>query len=525
MINILLADDDILTLNQLNLLISAMNQYKISGLVPDGLAAISFLKESREPVHILILDVEMPEMSGLEVADYVKRQKLPAMILVLSNYDNFEYVKPLLRLGAWDYILKHELTQQLLGEKLDEMSKLLDAKKLYDKQEKFAENLTRQDFLHKLVLHQPIPESQLNFNLCSKDFEGTRHVLLLMQITNYLAFYQNNREKRQEKIINTVLNLSGTILSTLEGGIITHISFGEFLIYLNFYSEVSTSNLHQKTQQYIASLKSNLSRYLNINTIFESVLMCDQIQNLRAYYLKAHHSLQHKPFCMQDENTATGCYLLTIQEEKELLEAVINLNAQGAASIIHQIFKSLKLKTVSLEQMHGLVNRMMEIITHLIQEYPGLSETVRAASHIPNLLDIDRMEAFLVEYYDTCISRINKTSIHDYPPLVQAALLYIHQNYNQDMSLYSAANHCKITVVYLSKIFKQNLGIPFSKYLSNYRIRMASYYLLRTKYSLREIAQKCGFQNYNYFLTVFKNTTGVTPMQYRTDHKFCPGVI
>ena len=136
MINILLADDDILTLNQLNLLISAMKQYKISGQVQDGLAAISFLKESREPVHILILDVEMPEMSGLEVADYVKRQKLPAMILVLSNYDNFEYVKPLLRLGAWDYILKHELTQQLLGEKLDEMSKLLDAKKLYDKQEK-----------------------------------------------------------------------------------------------------------------------------------------------------------------------------------------------------------------------------------------------------------------------------------------------------------------------------------------------------------------------------------------------------
>ncbi|MCI8927896.1 MAG: helix-turn-helix transcriptional regulator [Lachnospiraceae bacterium] len=44
-------------------------------------------------------------------------------------------------------------------------------------------------------------------------------------------------------------------------------------------------------------------------------------------------------------------------------------------------------------------------------------------------------------------------------------------------------------------------------------------------FSLREIAQKCGFQNYNYFLTVFKNTTGVTPMQYRTDHKFCPGVI
>lgn len=65
MINILLADDDILTLNQLNLLISAMKQYKISGQVQDGLAAISFLKESREPVHILILDVEMPDRKSV----------------------------------------------------------------------------------------------------------------------------------------------------------------------------------------------------------------------------------------------------------------------------------------------------------------------------------------------------------------------------------------------------------------------------------------------------------------------------
>lgn len=522
MINILLADDDILTLNQLNLLIAAMKSYKITGQVQDGLAVVSFLREAREPVHILILDVEMPGMTGLEVTDYVKKQKLPIMILILSNYDNFEYVKPLLRLGAWDYILKHELTQQILQDKLDEMSERLDAKKLCDKQEKFAENLTRQDFLYKLVLQQPVSEDQLYFNLSGREFEGVQHVLILMQITNYLAFYQNNRENRQEKIINTVLNLSETILSTLGGGMITHISFGEFLIYLNFYSEISTSNLHQKAQQYIASLKSNLSRYLNINTIFESVLMCDQIQNLRAYYLKAHHSLQHKPFHMQTKNAADH-YLITIQEEKELLDAVINLNAQCSASILHQIFARLKSQRASLEQIHGLVNRIIEIINHLLQEYPGTSEMIGAANQIPDLLDMDQLESSLVEYYTACITHINKASVHNYPPLIQTALLYIHQNYNQDISLYSVADHCKITEVYLSRIFKQNLDIPFSKYLSNYRIRMASYFLIQTKYSLKEISQKCGFQNYNYFLTVFKNTTGVTPMQYRTGHKFYSG--
>lgn len=519
MINILLADDDILTLNQLNMYISDLQSYRISGQVRDGLAAVSFLKETKEPVHILILDVEMPKMTGLEVADYVKKQNLPILILALSNYDNFEYVKPLLRLGVWDYVLKHELTKQLVKEKLEEMSEFLDKKKLYDKQEKFAENLTRQDFLRKLALQQPIPENQLHYNLSVKDFEGAQHVLILMQITNYLALYQNNRENRQQKIIDMVLNLSGTILSSLGQGIITHISIGEFLIYLNFHSENSTSNLHQKTQHYITALKSNLSRYLNINTIFESALMCDRIQNLRTYYLKIHHNLQQKPFLMQAVDSAANNYLITIQQEKDLLDAVISLNTQNAVSILHRIFEPLKSKNVSLQQMRGLINRLIEIITHLLQEYPGISEITGTASHIPDLLDVDHLETYLIEYYDTCISHINRSSIHEYPPLIQTALLYIHQNYNQDISLYSTADYCKITDVYLSRIFKQTLNIPFSKYLSNYRIQMASYFLIQTKYSLKEISQKCGFQNYNYFLTVFKNTTGKTPMQYRTEHK------
>lgn len=515
MINVLLADDDILTLNQLNMYISGMQAFRVVGRVQDGLAAVAFLRETEEPVHILILDVEMPRMTGLEVADYIKRQNLPILIMVLSNYDNFEYVKPLLRLGAWDYVLKHELTQQLLGEKLREMSNLLDEKELYDKQEKFAANLSQQDFLRKLVLHQPIPENQLHYNLSSRDFAGMQHTLILMQITNYLAFYQNNRENRQQKVIDMVLNLSGTILSSLGQGLITHIGLGEFLIYLNFHAENSTSNVYEKTQRYITALKSNLSRYLNINTIFESTLMCNQIQNLRTYYLKAHRSLQHKPFVTQNVGAASNNWLITIQQEKNLLDAVISLDTQSAVSILHQIFEPLKSQNISLQQMRGLVNRLIEIITHLQQEYPGLSEVIGTASHIPDLLDIPHLENYLIEYYDTCISHINRSSVHEYPPLIQTALMYIHQNYNQDISLYSTADYCRITDVYLSKIFKQTLHIPFSKYLSNYRIQMATYFLTQTKYSLKEISQKCGFQNYNYFLTVFKNTTGVTPAQYR----------
>ncbi len=516
MVNILLADDDILTLNQLNMYIAPLKSCRVIGQVQNGADAISFLEKNAE-TDLIILDMEMPEVSGKDVAVYIQKHALPVIILVLSNYDNFEYVKPVLRLGAWDYLLKHELNCHLIKEKLAEISHCLAEKKQHTVQTDFVISLTRQDFLRRLALNQTIPDEQMSYALADSAFCGNCYALILMQITNYITIYQNNYENRHQKIIDMVSSLADTILSSLGQSIITHIDTGEFLIFVNFHSEVSLANQQFKKQQYISVLKSNILKYLNINTIFESILVYDKVRSLRTYYLKIHHNLQHQPFSSQSDAAADKMFLITINQEKALLNAVSNYDTAETSYILHQIFQPLKNQDVPLKQLQHLVNRLSEIIGLLFQEYPGLSEVFLPPVQPPDLLEIDSLEEYWVNYYNKGISKINTNPLQNYPPLIKTALLYIHQNFAQDISLHSTAEACGITDTYLSKIFKQSMKISFSKYLSDYRIRIASWFLRETQYSLKEISCKSGFQNYNYFLTVFKSSTGMTPVQYRME--------
>lgn len=99
MLTILLADDDILTLNQLNMYLTPLKDITVIGQVTDGADVFPYLS-SENPPQILILDMEMPKVSGLDVLQKIKSQNCSTIVLVLSNYDNFEYVKPALHLGA-----------------------------------------------------------------------------------------------------------------------------------------------------------------------------------------------------------------------------------------------------------------------------------------------------------------------------------------------------------------------------------------------------------------------------------------
>ncbi|MBS6236569.1 MAG: helix-turn-helix transcriptional regulator, partial [Clostridiales bacterium] len=79
----------------------------------------------------------------------------------------------------------------------------------------------------------------------------------------------------------------------------------------------------------------------------------------------------------------------------------------------------------------------------------------------------------------------------------------------------SAAHEVNVTNVYLSRLFKQELGIGFNEYLMQVRIKRAQLLLQQGKLSLRQIAECCGFQDYTYFLKVFKKQSGVTPKEYQ----------
>ena len=98
---------------------------------------------------------------------------------------------------------------------------------------------------------------------------------------------------------------------------------------------------------------------------------------------------------------------------------------------------------------------------------------------------------------------------------IHNAIYFIHQNYQHHITLEDAARHVYLSPTYLSRIFKQESGVSFTRFLNNVRVEKSKRLLTMTEMRLAEIAGACGFEDQSYFTKVFKNVTSETPQQFR----------
>lgn len=99
---------------------------------------------------------------------------------------------------------------------------------------------------------------------------------------------------------------------------------------------------------------------------------------------------------------------------------------------------------------------------------------------------------------------------------VQKAIEYVYEHYHEKLSLCALARHLQINQCYLSSLFRQETGMTFSQFVNQVRVEKSKEYLRQTDNSILDIALEVGFSNQNYFATVFKKFTGMTPNEYRT---------
>lgn len=101
---------------------------------------------------------------------------------------------------------------------------------------------------------------------------------------------------------------------------------------------------------------------------------------------------------------------------------------------------------------------------------------------------------------------------------VSAMLIYIHQHYDQKLTLDQLSDHFHYSKSYIIRLFNQNIGETPVEYIKRYRLEKAKETLSNTKLSILETAIACGFSNVGYFIRSFKEQNGYTPSQYRKHH-------
>lgn len=491
----------------------------VTGCAADGKEAISMI-QIEEP-DIVITDIVMPQMGGVELAGWIQERHSHTKVIILSGYDEFSYAREAMRKGAFDYLLKPveekalvETVRGALGELEKERGKeqkavryeasLAELKELF-----FMKLLDRRTTELELwgneqeYLAVPLDENQYytcavwTFGENQKEvmdmLEGIVGGLVRQNLTStccdtmvlqshiLVVVSSDKAEGIREMLLKLYRNPAGVPLLCQESGCCVG---GTFLglkglkegmialsglvtntICLTDGAVISAEELLQEQMGYGAACKNCIDRFL------EGFDVTDLPEAER-----------------RGEQLVEDIFAAAPRIGKRELQAVLYQAMSGC--------------TACCERDH--IDMIMPVTENneAVSWVFGLEEKSEAGKGMKN---------FLKWLSDNISHGDHRTRNY----LIRETIDYVHHNFTRDISAEDLAEHLHISKVYFSQLFSREMGYPFTKYLTSYRVDYAKEQLKETNNRIYEIAEQCGYSDVKYFMKVFKKLTGMSPQAYR----------
>lgn len=495
MYTVLLTDDEQAVLDSLISVVS-WAQLGVDTLLTatDGVQALEILNTTH--VDLLITDIRMPHMDGLELLTKVHIQYPAIHCILLTAYSEFEYARSALQLGVENYLLKP--FQQ------DELEHTI---------EKALDNLYASRKNTSLLFRENILIRWVNANINSEEL-GQRASLLDLNIylNTYCVICMSKRVK----------NCSVSAYCS--------ICFEKLNAKYDVYS------FWDDKDRYISIIGSNEFDLNVLINIFSDPIRNAQYQNA---FLIAFGTIvkncddvwqSYRSACRllgtYDDNTAGSSCLLTqdsIQDQDHslLISKIHTLfredDADKREDGYQEFIRSLALQEKDYTKLFfQLTQSLFQLFEQEFPNRPGIQKQIYSRIHLftatPAHKEISIAVTELLEYsYLTFRYYFEQLS-----PIIQSAIGYIHKHYGDGLSIKEFCTKSKTNTVYLGYLFKKETGMFFNNYLTQYRICCALPLLLETDKQINDIAKEVGFGSTSYFITTFNKQVGLSPIKYRT---------
>lgn len=530
---VLIADDELLVRIGLKSTIPwEANGFLVVGEAKNGKEALE-LFEQYDP-DILLTDIRMPIIDGLELIQKLKSRKSTLKAIILTHYDDFNYAKQAIGLGASEYILKSDLTPENILPVLNKLSDEIDSSIISDSYYKNGEsNSVESDIEHsvytKMFLesiatgdYNSIDELRymlIKSNIC---FKYDCFVFACAQV--FFNFNDNSiKEKKQELLKNTVENISKLVFGE---NISYHLSFinKNNIIYLFNIQKDSDYQINKRLFELFNTLKKNLLRLLDADMTVGVSTVGHSIEAAHELYKQANIALEKSFF----ESSGITVFDISMYDEKDdrpeieletLRSYVQTLDIKSLDSYIEEIFDQL-LHSRNVNCVKDVFIDFLSQVRILASELSmknnmALSESKLNYSSFEELRNFEAVKKYILDLFRELIYNPEDNKNGKYSYVISKCIEFIKENYNKNIMLADAAEYVNISKSYLSLLFKQETGINFSSFLTNYRIEKSKKLLKESNYKIYEIAEKVGFDNPYYFSKVFKETVGVTCKEYK----------
>ncbi len=516
-------------------------QYSINEILvaEDGVDALEIVE--KEQPHLVITDIKMPEMSGLELISRIKKILPECICIVISGYNDFLFAKKSIDLGVFSYIMKPielEELKTVIASAADIIQKKMqenERKMLLNGNGGEQKTDIQRGILKKIIYEKdPAVREELiasldtggapflfpHYVVCVVKLSGKRFLSTEWSMKLFPIVEQKiNGNCAEDETENAICLLEREFIAVLFG-------YYEMEKMIRQSNEIFVEFFQTITKCFDLSLVTvqgrPITKLTDLYPSFCEVLRCCSYRsffNDNGFFMLPHE----EEIVRKNENELV---LLSSGIKDRFLLAFEANDIEGIKSLLEEQRRYAErsyyqdkniLFSFILEMMITAI-RLLDSKKIKVEQYISMEHI--SSGFFEKFDNVDQMTVWLLNQFKILAEAYSnhKFSLSE-NQLIEQIKLYVQENYNKDINLNNVADYIKYNSNYIGRIFKKNEKVKFSDYLNQLRIEKVCIQLKTTNQSISQIAYQNGYNDCQYFMKVFKTKMGITPRKYRITHK------
>ena len=522
---VLLVDDDaVLRIGMKTLVDWQQHGYILIGEASDGAQAMELVQQHRP--DIVITDMKMPGMDGLELIHALHAETPAPYIIVLSSYDDFPLVREAMKQGAADYLLKLELSPAVLLQSLSHAPEHAGMEKtaMHEQQAK------QERVLHDLISHFYLNEQEMQTRLLGADIcFSAPHIYCLLVKAGDLFRFEECTEEEYHTLMFSIRNITAEIVGDCMHAYYADGKTGELYVFGEIKEEFDDTDTEQLVNELATRLRSMLAQYLDIPCVIGIGKGESSAGGIAQACRNAADAVRSRFYAKDDgvlgwdaeagmktEELPASLY----QARRQLARSLEALDESGIHAAMAQVKALLAERRYAKGAVYAIAIELAGTVRDHFEHCGIHTENLLAKSRrdltelgsfqtVGEVLAwIDALQSDLDHYVEQERSRSGSA-------IVKRVEEILRKQFSSDINLTGVASELELTPGYISAQMKKQTGMSFSEYLTRLRIDEAKKLLADTDWKVYAVAEAVGYEDAFYFSRIFKRLTGTSPMDWR----------
>lgn len=505
--------------------------YDFCGEASDGELAFPMIQKAKP--DIVITDIRMPFMDGLELSKLIKKELPQVEIIILTGHGEFEYAKEAIKLGIAEYLLKPINGEELLSEvdrvalKIEERRKEREIREKYVKEMEENSLKERKDLFQYLVTGNKSMSELLEFaQKLEMDLSAMWYniVLLKFQSRNHAHDeYSGSLIEIERKLDYISMNDKQVLVfdRNLEGKAL-------------LFKADSKGELLELQKSAIEKIEAVMKEYEHVRYFGGIGVPVNRLRELPVSFERASHAFAHRYLVEESRIINSSDMKQSVYSDEtdfdindvspkqldrnKIREFLKTGDREEAIYFVEEFFKDLRTNAMKSVMFRQYI--IMDAYFCVIDFLEGLQipkseiEPLDITSGI--LQNEEAAMSYVVKIIAKALELRDKSASNRYGDVVDEVMDYIEKNYaDEELSLNLIASHVNFSPNHLSMVFSQQTGQTLIKYVTDYRMNKAKELLRCTNKKSSIVSMEVGYKDPHYFSYLFKKTQGMTPTQYR----------